>query len=419
MTETQPRRKILLSSYACRPGAGSEPGLGWNTVVSLSKYHDVWVIVAEEFRPDIENYLKKTPLPNVNWIFYDYTKLFMNRRENELIRRLHYYLWQHFAYSVARPLSDQVPFDASVHVTYGSYWRPSFLARLPMPFIWGPVGGAENAPIHWYRYLDIKTLFWESQKQIFEKLSFLLDPSVRNTAKKARVTLVATKSTEKRVKQLGAPNVAYMTQAKLPLHEIDSLAQMPRKEASSTVRFFSSGRIIGWKGIQFAVRAFARFLKDYPDAEYWHVGDGSLTQEIRALAAELGIGDKFQIIEGKTRQQNFELLAQADVCVFPCLHDEPGLVVLEAMAAGKPLVFLRGRPYTPNAEKIGFTARFDTLENAVADMASAMLMLARDPDLRYQMGQAGREEVRTYMAFETAIDQLSHIIIENTKTPSS
>lgn len=412
MTQNETRRKILLSCYAARPGAGSELGMGWNTIVGLSKTHEVWAIVAEEFRPEIEQYIQKTPLPNVHWVFYDFTRLFMNRRENELIRRLHYYLWQHRAYEVAKPLADQIGFDFSVHVTYGSYWRPSFLARLPIPFIWGPMGGAENTPIHWYRYLDKKTLLWESQKEIIERISSTLDPSVHFTARKARVALVTTKSTEQRVRKLGTSDVRVMMQVRLPLDEIEALNTLPPKQPSSKVIFFSSGRLIGWKGVQFAVRAFARFLKDYPNAEYWHVGDGALATDLRALAAELGIGDKFQILEGKTRKENFEYLAQADICVFPCLHDEPGVVVLEAMSAGKPLVFLRGRPYSPNADKYGFVARYDTMEHAVEDMSAAMLRLACDPELRRQMGEAGREEVRAYMSFEGSLDKLSSLFDE-------
>lgn len=412
MSQNEIRRKILLSSYAARPGAGSELGIGWNTIVGLSKRHEVWAMVAEEFRPEIEKSIQQTPIPNVHWVFYDFTRLFMSRRDNELIRRLHYYLWQQRAYEAAKPLVDQIGFDASVHVTYGSYWRPSFLARLPIPFLWGPMGGAENTPLHWYRYLDVKTLIWESQKLLFEKFAFYLDPSVRSTAQKARMALVGTRTTGDRVRQLGARDVRIMPQARLPLHEIEALGKLPPKTPSEEVIFFSSGRIIGWKGIQFAVRAFARMLKDYPDAKYWHVGDGTLAGEIRALAGEFGISDKFQIFEGKTRKENFEYMAQADVFVFPCLHDEPGVAVLEAMSAAKPLVFLRGRPYTPNAEKYGFIARYDTMEHAVEDMAAAMLRLARDPELRRQMGEAGREEVRAHMSFESSLDKLSELFDE-------
>ena len=35
---------VLLSAYACVPGRGSEPGVGWNFALTTSKYHNVWVV---------------------------------------------------------------------------------------------------------------------------------------------------------------------------------------------------------------------------------------------------------------------------------------------------------------------------------------------------------------------------------------
>ncbi|WP_318780277.1 hypothetical protein [Atlanticothrix silvestris] len=38
--------RILISAYACEPGQGSEPGVGWNVVREVSKYHHVWVLTS-------------------------------------------------------------------------------------------------------------------------------------------------------------------------------------------------------------------------------------------------------------------------------------------------------------------------------------------------------------------------------------
>ena len=57
-----------------------------------------------------------------------------------------YYLWQIGAYRIGKRLHQQVRFDLVHHVTFVNYWLPSFLALLPVPFVWGPVGGGESAP---------------------------------------------------------------------------------------------------------------------------------------------------------------------------------------------------------------------------------------------------------------------------------
>ncbi|QPC83991.1 glycosyltransferase [Phototrophicus methaneseepsis] len=412
LSSKQRRLKILISAYACRPNRGSEPGTGWHTVVELSKHHDLWVIACVEDQPDIEKYIAEHPMPSVTWIFYDFTGLLMSRRSNEIIRRVHYGLWQHLAYGTAKKLTEEVPFDVSLHITLGSYWRPSFLARLPIPFVWGPVGGAENAPMRWYRHLDMGTILWELPKVIMEESSRLLDPSVRNTARQATITLVPTERTYKRVKTLGAGDIRYVPQVRLPLSDIDMLKSLPPREDSDTVRFFSSGRLVGWKGIQFALRAFAKVAREVPNVEYYHVGDGGLIDEIRALAEELGVADRFVIFEGKSREENLEMMADSDVFMFPCLHDEPGWVVLEAMAIGRPIVFLKGMPRTPNAHKFGFGADSNSLDGAIEEMYQAMLKLAKDPALRKEMGQIAQQEMDEYLCFEKTTEELADILAE-------
>jgi glycosyltransferase involved in cell wall biosynthesis len=408
---TEPRRlKILISAYACRPNTGSEPGTGWNTILRLSCFHDLWVIASEEDRKSIETYISETPIPNVHWEFFDFTRVFWERRENELIRRVHYYLWQDRAYSLAKKLNEEVGFDVALHITLGTYWRPSFLSRLPIPFVWGPVGGAENAPVRWYPRLDFRTIAWELPKVIMEKASITFDPFVRRTARRASVALVPTERTYKQVKKLGATNIQYVPQVRLPQDDISLLKNLPRRQPSDTLRFISSGRLIGWKGIQFAVLAFAKVASEMPNVEYYHVGDGALADQLRAKAKELGISDRFKIIEGKTRHENLEMMANSDIFLFPNLHNEPGWVVLEAMALGLPSVFLLGMPQTPNGHKIGFKATSNNLNQAIDEMAEAMLKLAKDPELRQQMGNIARAEVDQYLCFEKTIDELSTLL---------
>ena len=60
--------------------------------------------------------------------------------------QIHYYLWQIQAYFKAFRLHQEIEFDVVHHVTFVKYSTPSFLSLLPVPFVWGPVGGGESAP---------------------------------------------------------------------------------------------------------------------------------------------------------------------------------------------------------------------------------------------------------------------------------
>jgi hypothetical protein len=138
--------KILLSAYACEPNQGSETGLGWNVAREVAKHHEVWVLTSEEHRSAIEAELARKPVPGLHFEYYDLPRWARWWKPGERGRQLHYSLWQFGAYRPAKRLYREVGIDLVHHVTYVTYWRPSLLALLPVPFIWGPVGGGETTP---------------------------------------------------------------------------------------------------------------------------------------------------------------------------------------------------------------------------------------------------------------------------------
>lgn len=75
--KSPPRLKILISAYACSPYQGSEPGVGWGFVAELSRHHDLWVIVEEDFfREHIERFLCDNPasINNVKFFYIPATR---------------------------------------------------------------------------------------------------------------------------------------------------------------------------------------------------------------------------------------------------------------------------------------------------------------------------------------------------------
>jgi glycosyltransferase involved in cell wall biosynthesis len=107
----------------------------------------------------------------------------------------------------------------------------------------------------------------------------------------------------------------------------------PRRPVVVTV-----GRLVAEKGHAVLLHAFARVRQRY-DAELWIVGDGTLRGELEALAGDLGIREHVRF--HGTVWPTTELLGRADVFAFPSLVEPQGLAVLEALAAGVPVVASR------------------------------------------------------------------------------
>ena len=80
----------------------------------------------------------------------------------------------------------------------------------------------------------------------------------------------------------------------------------------------------------------SRALAELPGCIAWIAGDGPLEADLKALAARLGVADRVRFLGWRTDRG--ALLAAADVCVLPSRWEPFGTVMLEAWAAGTPLV---------------------------------------------------------------------------------
>ena len=86
------------------------------------------------------------------------------------------------------------------------------------------------------------------------------------------------------------------------------------------------------KGLDVLLRALA----ELPGCVAWIAGDGPLEADLKALAARLGVADRVRFLGW--RSDRGALLKAADICVLPSRWEPFGTVMLEAWAAGTPLV---------------------------------------------------------------------------------
>lgn len=405
--------KILLSAYACEPNRGSEPGVGWNTVVQIAKYHQVWVFTSNTHKTAIEAEIAVRPIPNLNFVYLDpfnwvYDWSVEGKRAHWDVH-LHNYLWQIKAYFVAKELHPQVGFDAVHHVTYVKYTSPSFLSFLPVPFIWGPVGGAESAPSPFWKDFSFRGKVYEHLRNLARWIGGC-DPFVRFTVRKSTFALATTEDTASVLRRMGAKNVAIAIESGLSQEEIDHLGKLPMPDASP-LRFISMGRLLHWKGFHLGLRAFA--LANIANAEYWILGEGPEQEPLKMLAANLGISDRVKFWGRMSRDEGLRKLGECHALVHPSLHDSGGWVCLEAMAAGRPIICLDlGGPGVQVTAEAGFKIPACDPEQAVRGLAGAMQDLAKEPKLGVHMGQTGRKRVSELFSWQGKAKKLTELYHE-------
>jgi glycosyltransferase involved in cell wall biosynthesis len=400
--------KVLVSAFACEPDKGSEGGVGWNWVCQIARYHEVWAITRKSHREAIESALAKEPQPNVHWIYFDLPRSLCFWQRGGLEFHLYYYFWQAGAYFKAKGLCRRNKFDAVHHVTYATYWRPSFMALLPAPFVWGPVGGGESVPRAFYSSLSLKGRRDERLRDIGRALAHF-DPFVRLTARRSVYALAATKDTEKRLVALGCRKVLISCNSGLPADDISSLKQVPFRH-DNPFRVFSIGNLLPSKGFDLGVRAFAEFHRQFPSSQYWLIGEGPERNRLERLASELGVHRAVGFLGALPRSEVIEKLTECDVLLHPSLHDSAGWVCLEAMAAGRPVVCLDlGGPSLLVAHETGIKVAAHSPKQAVSDLAAALSHLASNTELRLQLGQAGRQRIKEHFDYGKKVGQLMEI----------
>ena len=381
--------RVLLSAYACEPGKGSEPGVGWNLAVHLARHHEVWVLTRANNRPAVEAALARDPVEGLHVVYHDLPRRASFWKRGGRGVQLYYYLWQLTAVPLVRRLHGEIDFDLTHHVTFVKYWVPSALAFLDeVPFVWGPVGGGEAAPISLWPSLGPRGVSYEVARTLARAVGER-DPLVRRTARRAALALATTPETAARMCRLGAKRLEVLGESALSDEELRTLGALPAPAPGPEVRFLSVGRLLAWKGFHLGLLAFAR--SQLRDAEYWIVGDGPERGRLETLARRLGVVDRVRFPGWLPRPEALRCLASAHALVHPSLHDSGGWVCLEAMAAGRPVVCLDlGGPATQVTEETAFRLPARTVSHAVSGLSEAMRRLATEPALRQAMALACR-----------------------------
>lgn len=410
--------RVLLVAYACAPGRGSEPGVGWGLAEALAARPDVArvaVLTYEGFRGSIE---REAPGSVSGKLAFHYHRLPAERprhwRDGATRRgfaeQAHYHLWQASASVAVRRLCAEAaaagaPFDVVHHATLVKYWAPS-AACLGAPadaaVVWGPVGGGESAPPSFSRSFSWRGRWYERCRRWAQRAAHA-DPLVRATARRADLALATTEETAERLAQLGARPVEVACAVALEPPLIERLGAVgPPPEGP--LHLVSVGRMEHWKGYHLSVMAFARAVRAAAEAgdgaldgaTYTLYGDGPERERLAALARRLGLADRVTLPGPIARERLPAALGRAHALVHPSLHDSGGYATLEAAAAGRPVVCLSlGGPARQVLDGVtGRVVGAPSAEAAVAGLAEAVLALARDREGARAMGAAGRRCVQ-------------------------
>lgn len=330
--------KVLLSAYACEPNRGSEPGVGWNWAIEIARLgHEVWVLTRANNRQVIETEIAAGNYPdNLHFLYYDLPAWAKWWKKGGRGVYLYYLFWQWGAYKKAKEVHKETCFDLVHHTTFVSVRQPSFMGKLGIPFIFGPVAGGERAP---WRLRKDYSFRGHAKDLLRDVLNFLvkLDPMMRSTFSSARQIIVTSEQTKTLVPKCFHKKTSI--QLAIGIETVSRLKKM-RDGETAGLRLLYVGRFLYWKGMAPGLRALAEALKSKPDMRLTMIGKGPEEKRWRRLCSSLGISDHVEWISWVPQNELNDIYASHDVLFFPSLHDSGGMVVLEAMSYGLPVICL-------------------------------------------------------------------------------
>jgi L-malate glycosyltransferase len=149
------------------------------------------------------------------------------------------------------------------------------------------------------------------------------------------------------------------------------------------------------------LRAFAMVQRSFPASRLLMVGAGPLESDLRELAHRLDLAEQVVFLGGRSDVP--DLLAASDLFVLSSSHEGLPITILEAMAAGRPVVTtdVGGCAEAVEHEATGFVVPPAAPER----LAGALVNLLQDPRRARQMGEAGRQRVATLFSPERFLEQ--------------
>ena len=384
--------KVLLLSYGCEPNKGSEAGLGWHWAGELSKRHQVIVLTHPRGRAAIEAQLAIDPRPNlrIRYVQLPFMLDPWRRFPGEQAIQLRYIVWQLAAYLVARRIVAREEIDLVHHVSWTTMTGPTLGWALGKPFVWGPVGSGQRAPLQMRRFLGFKGWLREAIRNT-QVATVTLNPLARLTARRASIAFGSNPDTVDRLRDLGASPIRL--QPDVAADESWLAAGPPAIRRRERPIIAWSSRMMARKAPGLAIEAFAR-LRAVQDAELWMIGDGPLRTDLVALTRRLGVERDVKFWGWVEHDRVPELLSNADMFLFTSLRDTAPLPVIEAMARGLPVVALDLHGVANLTDESALKIPVNDPNRLVGDISDALLDLATSPDLRSRYSRAGWDSVR-------------------------
>lgn len=412
--------KILMSAYACEPGAGSEYGVGWMVPTTMArKYpeYQVYVLTRSRCREKIEKAVASdATLSNLHFLFYDIPSwmFYKNEMKSRWGEQINYLLWQWMVRRFVRKMHKKFHFDVFHHLTFNQYRTPSPGFWLDIPFVLGPIGGAECiAPAFW-QDLEANTLKKEKIRQQGKDLKIFKWFNTRKP--NLKVILCSCADNLKRLMPFGK-NSRFKLMPAIAFDPKD-FHDISQETLSSSFEMIYAGKAWDWKGIHIFLKAaqlaFVERQKK-ENSQDWQIKLVGIRFEeeqkkVMGWVKELGLEKHVTLIPFIQRAELLKKLGGCSLSVYPAFRDSGSMSVLEACALGCPSICFNagGQDVFPDDVllKVGVG---DTYDETLNRFAEQLLWAFEHRQELKEVGRKAQAWVEEHLTWEKRVEEFHDI----------
>lgn len=285
--------------------------------------------------------------------------------------------WHRLAYEKAKELVGEEHFDLVHYLGPIGYREPGFLWKLDLPYIWGPVGGATNAPYTLFPALSVTGRLKHAFRSVANTIQLHTNGRVKRAVKRTDLLLTATTENQNKFASIHHKESCYLPENCIMQHALLDDRKFKNRGPIELISIGTLGE--ERKGLIILLKALAE-IKNRALYRLHVVGGGVLEQPLKAFAQE---HDLNVVWHGQVpRKEVFQLLNGAHLHIITSLSEANTTAIWEAMSCGVPTLSVdHCGMHDTICDKCGFLIPIQSYGQVITDIASTLLACSADSDL--------------------------------------
>lgn len=396
---------ILVMAYAISPYRGSEYAVAWNYVAHMSKYHRLTVVYGASGNHmgdvvEMEEYARSHTMANVRFIAVKPDKLaralnWPNR--HDFFVYSFYYAYRRWHWQVYKQVLELLKtdhFDLVHYVGMIGYREPGYLWKLGLPYVWGSVSGANNAPWQLMKHMPLLGRVKLTFRSLANTIQFHTKRRLKKALKATDILLTATSENQQKFRQ-----VHHKDSICLPENCITGTITLDESKFNNPAKYniIVIGRLDAGKSVGIFLEALAQ-VRNRDKLHVDIVGDGPLRARLQGYDREHGLDGLITWHGQLPRVEAVKIFNRAHLHVITSVSEGNPTTIWEAMSYGVPTMsFDHCGMHDTICDKCGIripiAKRYD---DCVSSIAHNIDVLLEYPERFYQLAKGTIECAKKY-----------------------